>query len=284
MDDDPIMVPIHWQDVRVEDTRKILDKLNESSDDLKRQGQFLFDETSSKYYDADGSSLTEKDRRIISHMRSRWIAAQKKSLNRFVITKHWDSDFNLVEEPMWIVRNEGGCFTKQETTHWLLFRRRNYNGHIGPFQVKIKGFIQEFCLKLRRQFQAALPPWFHIFWNGYLITKHFAFDLPQKKQDELCSQIFSMILYLLEYHNIDLCSIDAFADIERPERMIPKDRSGDIWLYLPRFLLLNCQHGQTNLEQLYYGFNEGLICGQWNLKETETCSKSIRTAFKQVRI
>ncbi|KAL0238140.1 hypothetical protein GEMRC1_012613 [Eukaryota sp. GEM-RC1] len=148
--------------------------------------------------------------------------------------------------------------------------------------MKIKGFIQEFCQKLKLQLGNDQPKWFKYFWNGYILSKHLPQSLKEIEQDQICGQIFTLILYLLDYHTIDIRSIDAFAGIERTSRMISAGQFNDSWILMPRFLLASFQG--ISLEQYRFSPKEKELCGEWNMKETVGATEMLKTAFRMIRL
>ncbi|KAL0235382.1 hypothetical protein GEMRC1_001964 [Eukaryota sp. GEM-RC1] len=273
----PIKIPNIFGKPRTDDVRSALNILARSDPELQRQGKFLFDETYGSYY--ANFSVSDETKQA-KRMRSAWVDATRKRHNRFLILKHWNPRHQMVKEPMLLVTRTGNKYVAQQTHSWTLFRRSTYaSTRRGPVQMGMKGFIQEFSSKLRAQFGNRRPKWEIYLYRGYIYTKHMPRILKQNEADLINNQIFTLFLYILEYHKIDVSDITQFAGMER-NAPLTAGHLGDAFLFLPRYLIEQV----NDLENHPFSDRDREICGEWNMRETVEYRAQIQNAFRDVRI
>ncbi|KAL0240798.1 hypothetical protein GEMRC1_006034 [Eukaryota sp. GEM-RC1] len=273
----PIIMPNIYQEPRPRDLSSVQGMLARSDPELQRQGKFLFDDTHSCYYTKISPPFEIEQAK---RMRNAWATASRQNLKCFLIPKHWNSRHQLIKEPMLIVRRHGNRFVAESTHGWILYRKSIYESrNPGSFQMRIKGFVQEFCLKLKVELGENRPKWFNYLWYGYIITKHMPHSLNSYEADLICNQVFTLILYILDYHRIDVRTITEFAGIER-NPVLTAGHLSDVTIFLPRFLL---EH-QSGLEDYPFSDKDRELCAEWNMKETVASRRNIQKAFRAIRL
>ncbi|KAL0235094.1 hypothetical protein GEMRC1_001676 [Eukaryota sp. GEM-RC1] len=273
----PIQIPDIFGKPRPDHVRSIREMLARSDPELQRQGRFLFDETYQHYY---AKCSTPDEKKQAKRMRSAWVDANTNNHNRFLILKHWDSRHQMVKEPILLVTRTDDGFVAQQTHSWTLFRRSSYaSPRRGSAQMKMKGFIQEFCIKLQSQFTKNRPKWESYLWQGYCCTKHMSRMLNDTAVDSINNQIFTLFMYVFEYHRIDVSDIFEFAGIER-NQVLTAGHLGDARIFLPRYILEKNPHSET----CDFSDHDREICGEWNLSETRAFGTEILNAYRAVRL
>ncbi|KAL0235899.1 hypothetical protein GEMRC1_002481 [Eukaryota sp. GEM-RC1] len=138
-----------------------------------------------------------------------------------------------------------------------------------------------YCLNLRSEFGNNQPKWVDFLLQGYFYTLNRPRGLNRSEFKNIFDQVFMLILYILDYHNIDVRTIAEFAGIERtPLLMCTAGQIGDVHVFLPRFLL----ETMSNTENHLFSDRDRELCDEWNIKETVASRTEIQKAYEAIRL
>ncbi|KAL0208742.1 hypothetical protein P9112_011329 [Eukaryota sp. TZLM1-RC] len=274
---DPIVVPEVDAKFTTSARDSVREKLRRSCPDLIRQEKFLFDSKYAYYFNKHVPDKRSRDKAL--QARSMWVDANKRNLNRFLITKHWDVNHRLVEHPLILIRNTGPRFEYSSSSSWVLYRAMHLNSITeNYFLIRAPGVIQTFCKQLQKHHEGRRT-WYWYFWNAYNISKHFGHHVTQSEKKTILEMIITLIQYVLDYHEINASSINDSLGITRPSAMLScAKNNADVWVFLPRMFL----YRNDNWERHVFTERDFELAREWNLRETTRSGQMLKKVIQEI--